>query len=782
MSLTGEATVVSRWRYQSRAAPVPRPGDTIAFAARLAAALRAAHATGLAFRLSIGSGHPPLVTLEAPTPASARWMSRTLVPAYEDDRWSARRDGAPVALAGVPWDGVPVRAWPVRLCARQETVGLFDATATALASLPSGAWATWWLRPAPLVRARAPRADPAPRPPVAGRGLPLPVPSAHRAADDTATPGPLWSASCTVRAESDVPGPVERAAHALEVASAGAEASGLRFRPRRWWSASGPPSFPATEADLMSILPSPTSGTLGVGVPPPSTAWILPLGRASSGRVVGPAIEVGQGRHLAILGETGMGKSSLLLALSRRAVDAGGVILLDPIGDTARTLRAELPPEARRRLTWIDTASAPGINALASMGTDSAASPAVRERALNDLVHALRRVRSGRYADAGFWGPRLEEMLTRALRAAAALPGGTLVEAHRLLEAQARGFRLVPVEAMEAVRSLADRIRERPEDADGARRLIYEVVRSPVLARMLCAHPPTLSATDLVAPGRVVLVSGDAAIVGESTARYLLSVYLALVWAELLARSPPAKTFVLLDEAQWFGHESLAEMLRLGRRRDVHVVLATQAVASLPEPVAESLWTNVADLVVFRGSPAEAREVARSVNGVSAEAILALPRGRAIALLGKGVTVEWIRAARIPRAHRPLEAPADDPGAPPPPKDDRPPAAEPGPGELTRTMATAVEAILDSIRQQIGAPADGRPTTVSLAGLRRAGDPGGRGLRAVGSQLGRAGAILAIGRGPNGPCWTIDPRRMPWPVPTSPPPLPRNDARPAQPS
>ncbi len=127
-------------------------------------------------------------------------------------------------------------------------------------------------------------------------------------------------------------------------------------------------------------------------------------------------------------------------------------------------------------------------------------------------------------------------MLTRALRAAAALPGGTLVDAHALLASGGRGFRTIPGDAIEAVRELGDRIRSRPEDADGARRLLYEVTRSPILVRMLCDRQPSLRAADLVAPGRVVLIAGDAATVGESTARYLLSVYLALVWSELLSR------------------------------------------------------------------------------------------------------------------------------------------------------------------------------------------------------------------------------------------------------
>lgn len=493
-------------------------------------------------------------------------------------------------------------------------------------------------------------------------------------------------------------------------------------------------------------------------------AWTLPLGRDRTGLVVGPRFEAGQGRHLAVLGETGMGKSSLLVAVGRRVFETCGGVVFDPLGETVRTLRAELTSEQRTRLLWIDPEiGTSGVNALEGIGPGTTEDPIRSERRLNDLVHALRRVRAGRYEESSYWGPRLEEMVTRALRAAAALPSGTLADAHTLLATSGRLGRPVPEVAIEPVRELADRIRDRPEDADGARRLLHEVVRSPVLVRMLAEPEPELRTRDLVVPGRIVLISGDAGRVGEPTARYLLAVYFALVWSELLAREGAPKTFVMLDEAQWFSHESLGEMLRLGRRKNVHVVLATQGVGSLPPAVADAVWTNVSDFVAFRGSPEEAREFTRASRAVSAEDLLALPRGEAAVLLGKGHFVRWVKTIRIPGAPAvPPDRENPEGGGSVAPDSGGPGVPLPGeePGEPSRAPSTRVAAVLGYLAERAVGLAPGVPLVVRLEDLRREVDPDGVGVRRAGSLLRRSGVLHRTERGETGSIWVMDRDRL----------------------
>ena len=312
----------------------------------------------------------------------------------------------------------------------------------------------------------------------------------------------------------------------------------------------------------------------------------------------------------------------------------------------------------------------------------------------------------------------------------------------------------MPTTAHAEVRELAARVRERPEDAEGARRLLYEIVRNPVLRAMLCVRDGALALGELVAPGRATVISGEAARVGEATARYLLATYLALLWSELLARERPTKTFVLLDEAQWFAHESLGEMLRLGRGRNVHLGLATQSLASLAPELQDAVRTNVADLVAFRGSPADAREIARAVGGFSADPLGGLGRGEALALVGKGEVAVRLRTARLP-------ARAVAPGAPFPDGEPRPPtaveaSAEEEPG-LPGGAETGGEGLWAELLGRAGRVPAGDLLEVDVAALRGAGRLSEEALRALGGWLGRTGALVRSERRAGGPVWWIDP-------------------------
>ena len=290
------------------------------------------------------------------------------------------------------------------------------------------------------------------------------------------------------------------------------------------------------------------------------------------------------------------------------------------------------------------------------------------------------------------------------------------------------------------VRDLFERVHARPEDAEGARRLLYEFVSSPDLVRMLCASDPDVDPSELVRPGRITVISGDASALGEATTRRLFAVYLAILWSELMARSPSPKTFVLLDEVHWFGHETLGEMLRLGRRFNTHVVLGTQSLKSLPAELADAVRTNVADWLLFRGSPDDLREIARSVPGLLLEDILALSEGQAVFLEGKGRTVRFVN-------------PAHSPG-----EDGRPWkwwAESKETGGRSGTSSLRVESLAEP-----AATASGH--RVYLEDLVRSVDAGPFSLREWGGELGRRGAIRARGTDSRGAYWDLTEAGYRW--------------------
>jgi hypothetical protein len=736
------------WSFHPTDPGRPDRDDLAGRRVRIAAALRAGHAVGAGFRLTLEGGPAPRIRLGVGDLRSGRWFERALAPAYgagrwrkaapppELDRcgaWTARRRARP---AEPPRTGAELGTIARRLALTLATLGTEVRLELDVRPRPFvRRWPGHWLLepgppapagPAPAHRTPDPRARPAPPPP---------------------GPPPLWESHVSLFLAPEVDDGVGRSVRSgLEIACVGPEGVELLFG-RSSRTLPGLPRVLLAEEELLAWLPP---EPLEIPLARPLEGPGLGIGRGRDGSAIELPLEPGQGRHLAVLGETGMGKSSLLVAIARRAAGHGAVVLFDPIGETAGLLAGEVDPD--RLLRIAPGPLAPALNALGLPGEGSPRDRVAEERRVTDLVAALRRVRAGRYSDGGFWGPRLEEMLGRAIRAAVAFPGATLEDAHTLLATEGRTRSPHPPEADGDLRELAARVRERPDDAEGARRLLYEVVRNPTLAAMVCSRRPSLRTADLVRPGRVTVISGEAAVVGEGTARYLLAIYLALLWSELLARPTPAKTFVLLDEAQWFAHESLAEMLRLARRRDVHVALSTQSIASLPEPVRDAVWTNVADFVAFRGSPEEARDFARLAPSVRPEELLSLGRGEALVLAGKGHEVRWMTAARLPVA-------AARPAAPRRPSGD--PAGSPNEPVPAGTTLRSRPDPLEWIRELRPTGGIGPLVPVSVVELGRIPGFGPTAVRVLGARLGRAGAIVRTTRDGRGSVWWIDPGRLP---------------------
>jgi len=764
-----------KWRsYQFRpVAGQPTAEETRQFVGRLRRALRAAHGLGIPIRMRWASGASGGVVLAVSPPVGVRWMHFGLSSAYELGQWQGVEESAPnsegrpeftVSLGGPTESPFPVAF---------EEGPWSEAVLGALGTSRPGVAVEWELVPDPGVPSlegwRPGLSDP-----VAERArvptLPERVLKDRQEARRT---GLRWRVCGRVLvdghpANRDVG---SRVAHLLEVASHLDGGNRFTCQPARSPFSKLRQDPVLSEAEIVGLFPPPASVAFISASAGPLGRARLWLGRDLNGSCVGLPVDPVQGRHLLVLGETGMGKSSLVVRLAWQAAHWGSVLLFDPVGDTARQFLAGLPESWAPGVSWVSPA-VPGLTLsllmeIAARGGETATR---RERLLGDVVAALRRVRAGRYAESTFWGPRLEEMLFQAIRAASHWPGASLAVAERLLTPEGLPWRNVPESAREAVSEVRHRIEHAPQDGDGARRLLSEITRSEVLREMVDASSPTWSVGTAVTPGRTTVVSGDAPQVGESVARYLLAVVLALAWNAVLVRERPSKTFLILDEAQWYAHDSVAEMLRVGRRFNLHVWAATQSLRSLPEVVRDAFMTNSADVVLFRGDPADVRDVSRWVPQVAPERIMRMPRGQAAVLIDKGSETHWIRLPAPssgrgdPNRFRPVlpaSLPPETVDASLPRIDATPP---PVAASTARSLPEEVAPLVGALRELIG-QADGRSElTVRLAELRSrwSADPSlaERRVRNGGRFLASAGAMVRTGRDDAGSFWVLSRERL----------------------
>jgi GTPase SAR1 family protein len=140
-------------------------------------------------------------------------------------------------------------------------------------------------------------------------------------------------------------------------------------------------------------------------------------------------------RHLYLIGQTGTGKSTLLLNLIAQDLDAGqGLALLDPHGDLAQAVLAQVPRHRSNDLIYIDPSDLArpiGFNPLARVPQD------LKPVVADGVVAAFRHV----WPDS--WGPRLDYILTNAVRALLDVPGATLLMLPRLLIDETFRLRLI---------------------------------------------------------------------------------------------------------------------------------------------------------------------------------------------------------------------------------------------------------------------------------------------------------------------------------------------------
>ncbi len=330
-------------------------------------------------------------------------------------------------------------------------------------------------------------------------------------------------------------------------------------------------------------------------------------------------------RHLALLGSTGAGKSSVLgrVVLDALAAGAGGVVV-DP-KDLIADLIERVPPEHADRVVVLDPA-APGP----AVGLDlfGSGDPYLRS---DVVLSTLRSISES-------WGPRIEERLRLGLMTVAALPQPRLSDwlgLYRDPELRRRAiarlddpFLVAEWRAFEGLSAA-----EQFQHTAPAISRINNLLSRPALRRTLSQRAPKLNIARALEEGRWVLVALNPGAIGEPAARLLGAVVVYLAWSAIEARvALPAHlrrpAVLALDELQSLASlpVSLEAFFERARSMNCSVVAATQTIGRLPESLRGALLGNVGSLLTYRAGYEEAARLARELPGLSAEDVMALGR------------------------------------------------------------------------------------------------------------------------------------------------------------
>lgn len=307
--------------------------------------------------------------------------------------------------------------------------------------------------------------------------------------------------------------------------------------------------------------------------------------------------------HTYIIGKTGTGKSTLLEFLIGQDVLRGeGVALLDPHGDLAERVRAQIPESRRPELIWFnvpDRSHPLGFNPLERVPPDK------RVLAASGLLDVFKK----QWADS--WGPRVEHLLRNALFLLFDQPEATLADVPRLLDDQAFRRRAILSATNRHVANFWLKeyegypARFRAEAIAPLQNKVGAFLSNPLLSRILTQPKSDFDLREVMDRGRILLVNLAKGKIGEDTASLLGSLLVSRLGLTALSRAdmPEAERrdfYLYLDEFPTFTTLSLANMLSELRKYRLNLILAHQFLGQLHEQVREAILGNAGTMIAFR--------------------------------------------------------------------------------------------------------------------------------------------------------------------------------------
>jgi hypothetical protein len=364
-------------------------------------------------------------------------------------------------------------------------------------------------------------------------------------------------------------------------------------------------------------------------------------------------------RHLYIVGQTGTGKSTLLLNLIAQDLVAGaGLALLDPHGDLAEAVLTRIPTRRTNDLVYLnpaDTERPIGFNPLS--GVPDPLKPIVADGVVASFRHVWPES----------WGPRLDYILTNAIRALLDVPGATLLMLPRLLIDDAYRVPLVEHHVGDpVVRSFwlneyagyGDRFRA--EAIAPIQNKIGKALIEPRLRNMLAQPSSTITLRRLMDQGAIIVCNLSKGQLGEGVSHLLGALLTTAIAQAALSRADIAagdrRLFHLYaDEFQSFATESFALILSEARKYGLTLTIAHQYLEQLGDRLRAAAFGNVGSMIACRAGASDAAILAEQIGLANPEAVLDLPNFTAWArLLYAGTPTSPLRLTLndAPRARR----------------------------------------------------------------------------------------------------------------------------------
>ena len=323
-----------------------------------------------------------------------------------------------------------------------------------------------------------------------------------------------------------------------------------------------------------------------------------------------------RGKHMYVIGKTGMGKSTMLENMAIQDIQNGeGIAFIDPHGSTAEKLLDFVPQDRLDDVIYFapfDINHPMGFNVMEDVGYDK------RHLVVSGLMGALKRI----WVDA--WSARMEYILQNTLLALLEYPGSTLLDVNRMLigSMKQNPFRQAVIDKItdpivksfweQEFAAFTDTYTR--EATPAIQNKIGQFTSNPLIRNIVGQAESSFDLRKVMDEKKIFIVNLSKGRMGETNASLLGSMLTVKIYLAAMSRAdePPARMaklprcYFYVDEFQSMMNEAFSDILSESRKYKLALTLANQYIEQMEEEVRDAVFGNVGTLIVFRVGPFDA--------------------------------------------------------------------------------------------------------------------------------------------------------------------------------
>ncbi len=319
-------------------------------------------------------------------------------------------------------------------------------------------------------------------------------------------------------------------------------------------------------------------------------------------------------RHLYVIGQTGVGKSTLLEEMAKQDVrDGNGLCFIDPHGDAIAKILTAVPKERAEDVVYFDPADVErpfGLNML------EFTRPEEKTFVINEVINIFDKL----YDLKATGGPMFEQYMRNAMLLVMEDPasGSTLMEIPKVLaDEEFRRMKLSKCTNM----VVRDFWTKEAEKAGGEAALANMVpyitskltpfLTNDMMRPIISQQKSTLDFRKIMDEKKILLINLSKGKIGETNSHLLGMIIVGKLLMAALGRVdiPEAERkdfYLYIDEFQNVTTDSIAQILSEARKYRLALILAHQFIGQLSESISKAVFGNVGSLAAYRVGPEDA--------------------------------------------------------------------------------------------------------------------------------------------------------------------------------